>query len=97
MRAVRADAEHRRDEARQRAAEYRETGGPYPERLPVIALSGKLLLEHAELLARWAAWAEQEVQAWGGVTPADGAVVPDGALAPGWSSAPAGTAEYGGG
>jgi PadR family transcriptional regulator, regulatory protein AphA len=50
---VRADAVTRHDEALARIREYAETGGPFPERLPVIALVARLLLEYTELLARW--------------------------------------------
>ena len=63
----------RREEALARAREYAETGGPFPERLPVIALTGKFLLEYVDLVARWAAWAEAEVQTWSGMTPEDSA------------------------
>lgn len=33
-------------------------------------------LEWVELLCRWAAWAEEEVETWAGVTPETGARVP---------------------
>lgn len=82
--AIRADAQRRRDEARARIDEYRATEGPFPQRLPVIAITGKLLAEHCELLATWAAWAEDEVRRWPGVTPCDGATVPAAAFTPGW-------------
>ncbi|MDI2128896.1 PadR family transcriptional regulator [Yinghuangia seranimata] len=78
--AMRADAATRLALARERAAEYRETGGPYPDRLPVIALVTRMFLDQAEAFDRWAAWAEQAVGEWGGVTPATGARVPDGAF-----------------
>lgn len=82
LKAVRADADARRDTARAQVADYVDTGGPFPERLPVIALAGKFFLEYAELLARWAAWAEHAVTEWDDVRP-DGASVPDGAFDPG--------------
>lgn len=50
----------------------------------MIALTGKLLIEQAELLARWAGWAEAEVVHWSGVTPETGAVVPEHAFRTGW-------------
>ena len=60
------------------------TGGPFPDRLPVIGLAGKLVAEQAELLARWAEWAEAEISRWEGVTPDTGAQMPPGAFEPGW-------------
>jgi DNA-binding PadR family transcriptional regulator len=67
----------RQQEARSRAREYAESGGPFPERLPVIALTGKFLLEYVNLVARWAEWAEAEVQTWSEMTPKDGARLSD--------------------
>jgi PadR family transcriptional regulator, regulatory protein AphA len=58
-----------------RIDEYAETGGPFPDRLPVISLAARFQLELAELLARWAEWARTEVQSWQGVTPETGARV----------------------
>jgi PadR family transcriptional regulator, regulatory protein AphA len=79
---VRADAVTRHDEALARIREYAETGGPFPERLPVIALVARLLLEYTELLTRWAAWADAEVEGWAGTTATDGARVPDAVFEP---------------
>ncbi len=70
--AIRQQAEARRDEAGARAREYADTGGPFPERLPVIALTGRFLLEYTDLVARWAEWAEAEVRTWSGMVPEDG-------------------------
>lgn len=84
LRAIVEDAERRHRAALAQAADYLDTGGPYPDRLPVIALSAKLLLEHTELVLRWARWAEQEVQSWSGVTPQTGAAVPGDAFSLGW-------------
>lgn len=84
LRAIVEDAERRHQMALAQAADYRDTGGPYPDRLPVIALSAKLLLEQTELVLRWARWAEQEVQSWSGVTPQTGASVPGDAFFLGW-------------
>jgi DNA-binding PadR family transcriptional regulator len=74
---IKQQAEARRAEALTRAREYAENGGPFPERLPVIALTGKLLLEYVDLVARWAEWAEAEVQTWSGLTPEDSARLVD--------------------
>lgn len=81
LKAIRAEAERNRDAAHEQARDYAETGGPFPQRLPVIALSGKFFLEFADLLARWAAWAEHAVTEWDDVRPG-GATVPDGAFEP---------------
>lgn len=80
LKAIRVDAEQRRAQAMAQVASYSD-GGPFPERLPVIALVGKFFLEHTELLVRWAAWAERAVADWDDVRP-DGARVPDGAFTP---------------
>ena len=53
-------------------------GGPFPARLHVTALMGKLLFSHREAIRRWADWAESEVAQWGGSTLATGARVPEG-------------------
>jgi PadR family transcriptional regulator AphA len=84
LRAIRTDAEQRRTAFRARCADYVETGGPFPQRLPIIALTVKLLAEQAELLERWAGWAEQVVADWPGVTPATGATAPSEAFTTGW-------------
>jgi DNA-binding PadR family transcriptional regulator len=59
-----------------RLDEYAETGGPYPERLPVIALVVRFYLEHAAAMTRWIRWAESVTDDWSGVTPDTGARVP---------------------
>ena len=73
---MRADAEARLDELLARAAEYATTGGPFPDRLPIIAVTGKLLMGQYEALVRWARWAEESIDQWTGVTPTTGARVP---------------------
>ena len=78
--AVREHAERFRELALSRAAEYAETGGPYPERLHVIGLTGKLLLEWTDLLARWAAWAEREAHAMPTIQSGRGVPPPSGAF-----------------
>ncbi|WTW95276.1 PadR family transcriptional regulator [Streptomycetaceae bacterium NBC_01309] len=79
---MRADAAERVALSRARADEYAGTGGPHPARLPVIALVTRLFLEQAEAAHRWAAWAEEAVAEWEGVTPESGAKVPPDAFAP---------------
>jgi len=43
---------------------YRDTGGPFPDRLPVIALTGRFLTDLADMVAAWAAWAADTVASW---------------------------------
>ncbi|MEU6035732.1 PadR family transcriptional regulator [Actinomadura sp. NPDC047616] len=83
LRAIRADAERRMAATVERMTEYRTSGGPHPERLPVIALTARLLREQNEALLRWAEWAEAEAARWEGVTPETGARVPPDAFSDG--------------
>lgn len=59
-----------------RMREYAETGGPHPDRLPVIALVVNYYLEMNLALKRWVEWAEQATNDWSGLTAGDGATVP---------------------
>jgi PadR family transcriptional regulator, regulatory protein AphA len=59
-----------------RIDEYRRTGGPYPERLPVTMLIARYHQEQAAAALRWARWAQAQVESWEGVTPQTGARVP---------------------
>lgn len=43
---------------------YRDTGGPFPERLASILLVGKFLTDFADMVESWADWAEETVTAW---------------------------------
>jgi DNA-binding PadR family transcriptional regulator len=91
VREIRADAEVRLAEILDRSTQYATTGGPFPDRLPIIAITGKLLMSQYEALVRWARWAEDAIDDWTGVTPATGATVPPYAFASGW---PAQDAEH---
>ncbi|MBO2454914.1 PadR family transcriptional regulator [Actinomadura barringtoniae] len=73
---IRAYAEFARAAIEERMTEYETTGGPYPDRLPVIALSARFMREQNASLLRWVDWAEAEVAHWSGTTPATGARVP---------------------
>jgi PadR family transcriptional regulator, regulatory protein AphA len=84
VREIRADAEARLAEILERSNEYAATGGPFPDRLPIIAITGKLLMGQHEALIRWARWAEDAIGEWTGVTPASGATVPPHSFTPGW-------------
>jgi DNA-binding PadR family transcriptional regulator len=64
--AVRDYAERRRADVVARLDEYATTGGPFPDRLPVISLVARFQLDQAEMLFRWAEWARLEVESWSG-------------------------------
>jgi len=53
------------------STEYLATGGPFPERLHLIVLTGKFILDFTALLEDWARWAEVEVAKWPDVDPVD--------------------------
>ena len=90
MQASRADAETQREAARSQVAGYAETGGPFPH-APVITVIGRFLLGYAELVARWARWAEHAVTTWDGVEP-DAATVPASPSTRRWPTPPPATA-----
>lgn len=73
---IHADALARQAVYRAQAADYAETGGPFPDRLPVINLVVPFLLDSADLLVRWSEWALQEVSDWSGTSAGDGAAEP---------------------
>jgi len=78
IRAIRQEAEDTELRVAEMVGTLSEDGGPFPNRLHVTALMGKLLFSHREAIRRWADWAEAEVTAWGGATLAAGARVPEG-------------------
>jgi PadR family transcriptional regulator, regulatory protein AphA len=84
VREIRADAEARVAEILARSTEYAATGGPFPDRQPIGAITGKLLMGQYEAVVRWARWAEDAIAEWTGVTPATGATVPPYAFTSGW-------------
>jgi len=43
---------------------FEAEGGPFPDRLHVIALDGRFVYEYVQALLRWSHWAEREVEAW---------------------------------
>ena len=81
---IRLDAEARLTEILDRSTEYASTGGPFPDRLPIVAITGKLLMGQYEAVVRWAQWADDAIGEWGGVTPATGATVPPYAFTSEW-------------
>jgi len=76
LRAIRELAEADIADTERRFGEYAETGGPFPERLPVIALAAEQFRLRSEALLRWVEWAEDATRDWTGVTIDDGASVP---------------------
>ena len=39
-------------------------GGPFPDRMPQLILTGQFLTEFGDLVSRWADWAQDAVTAW---------------------------------
>jgi len=76
LRKLRADGVALRQQLGDQAADYATTGGPFPERLHIIALIGRFLSDYAELLAGWATWAEDAVADWPATGPADAVPIP---------------------
>ncbi len=64
LRSLRDYATTVQDQIMAQAQEYLSSGGPFPERLHVIAVTGKFLLDYARLLENWASWAEEQVERW---------------------------------
>jgi DNA-binding PadR family transcriptional regulator len=76
LRSIRELAEAEVADTDRRLREYAETGGPFPDRLPVIALAAEFFRLQSEALLHWIAWAEQATVEWTGVTIETGAQVP---------------------
>jgi PadR family transcriptional regulator, regulatory protein AphA len=76
LRAIREFAEADIADTERRFREYAETGGPFPDRLPVIALAAEQFRLRSEALLRWVEWAEDATRDWTGVSIDDGASVP---------------------
>jgi DNA-binding PadR family transcriptional regulator len=72
-----AEAEVSMSHGAQRCQAYLNTGGPFPERLHIIALMARFLTELADAYERWATWAMGEVESW-----------PDTKSAAGWDPSP---------
>jgi PadR family transcriptional regulator, regulatory protein AphA len=53
------------------AREYASTGGPFPDQLHLIALTGRFLIDYTALLDNWADWAEARIRDWPSVKSAD--------------------------
>jgi PadR family transcriptional regulator, regulatory protein AphA len=56
---------HQRTEHNVRvASSYVQGTGPFPERLPILVLTGRFLDDYLEMIDRWAAWATEIVATW---------------------------------
>jgi DNA-binding PadR family transcriptional regulator len=86
VREIRADGEARLAELLDRSTQYATSGGPFPDRLPIAAITGALLMSQYEAVVRWARWAEDAIDEWTGVTPETGARVPPHAFTSGWAA-----------
>ena len=76
LRGLRKEGEALRHQLGTQAADYVATGGPFPQRLHLIALIGRFLGDYAQLLESWATWAENEVTAWPATGPATAVPIP---------------------
>jgi DNA-binding PadR family transcriptional regulator len=76
LQAIRQLAETDLADTARRFSEYAETGGPFPDRLPIIALAAEYFRLQSEALLRWVDWAERATRGWTGVTIDAGAQVP---------------------
>jgi DNA-binding PadR family transcriptional regulator len=77
LRGLRTQGETLRHQFATQAADYVATGGPFPQRLHLIALIGRFLGDYAQLLESWAAWAEEQVTHWPATGPANAVPIPD--------------------
>ena len=64
LRGLREHAAALRRQVGEQAGDYQETGGPFPDQLHLIALTGRFLIDYTELFERWARWAEEQVARW---------------------------------
>jgi PadR family transcriptional regulator AphA len=64
VRAARGWAEERFAEGRDQVQGYLDDGGPFPDRLHIIALFARFYADLFELILQWTELAEAEIQAW---------------------------------
>jgi DNA-binding PadR family transcriptional regulator len=76
LRGLRKEGETLRRQFGAQAADYVATGGPFPQRLHIVALIGRFLGDYAQLLESWATWAEQQVTNWPATGPASAVPIP---------------------
>ena len=68
-----------RDTGREVAAEYAAGDGPFQEREHLVSVSFAFLWDFADLVERWASWAETEAVTWPGGAVGNGGAGPRGA------------------
>ena len=61
---MRADATEMRRQLEMQAREYADSGGPFPEQLHLIALTGRFLIDYTSLVSAWSDWAGKLVESW---------------------------------
>jgi DNA-binding PadR family transcriptional regulator len=64
LRRFRKDAETRQSEMRAIFDEYLRERDPFPERVHINVVAYRLLWDHADVDAHWAAWALDQVERW---------------------------------
>jgi PadR family transcriptional regulator, regulatory protein AphA len=64
VRATRGWAEQRFAEGREQVHGYLDDGGPFPDRLHIIALFARFYADLFELVLQWTELAEAEIEAW---------------------------------
>ena len=64
VRAARGWADERFADGREQVRGYLADGGPFPDRLHIIALFARFYADLFELILRWADLAEAEIEAW---------------------------------
>jgi PadR family transcriptional regulator, regulatory protein AphA len=62
--AIRAWAEGQNAENVAFARTYLDTGGPFPERLAPIVLTGKFMADFTDMVLAWSEWAAETVASW---------------------------------
>lgn len=67
---LQAHAEALLEAFRQITKSHQGTAGPFPERQHIGTLTGRLVFDYASTLARWAQWAQQQVDEWPDTGPA---------------------------
>ena len=68
LRRFRNDAETRRGQLRGIFEEYLREEDPFPERVHINVVAYRLLWDHAEADAKWAAWALDRIEGWQNTT-----------------------------
>jgi PadR family transcriptional regulator AphA len=78
IRAMGAAAEQQQAILRRMAQEYRDGGGPFPERLALGVLALGLMWDHLEATTAWSGRAVEAVEGWRSPGPGEAPLWPDG-------------------